>query len=59
MGLILLGDGTGNFTSLSPTESGLGIKGDIKSILKLKIGNSDFLIFGINQQRPEVYQIRR
>ncbi|SEG04201.1 VCBS repeat-containing protein [Algoriphagus boritolerans] len=59
LGLILLGDGTGNFTSLSPTESGLGIKGDIKSILKLKIGNSDFLIFGINQQRPEVYQIRR
>lgn len=58
LGLILLGDGKGNFTPLSASKSGLGIKGDIKSILKLKGDSSDFLIFGINQQHPEVYRIR-
>ncbi len=58
LGLVLVGDGKGNFAPISQPESGLGIKGDIKSILKLESENSEFLIFGINQQKPEVYQIR-
>lgn len=58
LGLVLVGNGKGDFTPLSPSDSGLEIKGDIRSILKLKSGNSEFLIFGINQQKPEVYQIR-
>ena len=58
LGLVLTGDGKGNFKPLTPSESGLGIKGDIKSILNLKTGDTSILIFGINQQKPEVYQIR-
>lgn len=57
-GLVLLGDGKGNFNPLSPMESGLGIKGDIKSILNLKSSDGEFILFGINQQRPEVYRIQ-
>jgi hypothetical protein len=58
LGLVLLGDGKGNFTALSPAESGLTIKGDIKSIIDLKAGDEKILVFGINQQQVEVYQIR-
>ncbi len=58
LGLVLLGNGKGRFTPLSPAESGLGIKGDIKSILPLETSDSKYLIFGINQQNPEVYKIQ-
>lgn len=58
LGLVLTGDGKGNFKPMTPSESGLGIKGDIKSMLNLKSLDSNLLIFGINQQKPEVYQIR-
>jgi enediyne biosynthesis protein E4 len=58
LGLVLLGNGKGNFTPLAPSESGLGIKGDIKSILNFESEDSNFLIFGINQQKPQVYRIR-
>jgi enediyne biosynthesis protein E4 len=58
LGLVLLGDGAGNFTPIAPSESGLGIKGDIKSILNFESKDSNFLIFGINQQKPQVYRIR-
>lgn len=58
LGLVLLGDGKGNLTPLAPEGSGLGIKGDIKSIQNLKTKDSALLIFGINQQKPEVYQIK-
>ena len=58
LGLVLLGDGTGHFTPLSLEESGLVIKGDIKSIVDLRIGNNKILVFGVNQQQVEAYQIR-
>jgi len=58
LGLVLLGDRKGNFTPLSSSQSGLGIKGDIKAILNLESNRSKFLIFGINQQKLQVYQIR-
>lgn len=58
LGWVLLGDGKGNFEPLSPSASGLGIKGDIKSILQLETTDANYVIFGINQQQSEVYQIR-
>ncbi|REG88287.1 VCBS repeat-containing protein [Algoriphagus antarcticus] len=58
LGLVLIGNGDGNFTPLSPAESGLAIKGDIKSILPIKINSEVQLLFGINQQPLESYKIR-
>jgi hypothetical protein len=58
LGLVLLGDGKGNFEQLSPEKSGLAIKGDIKSILHLSTPDANYLIFGINQQIPEVYKFK-
>lgn len=58
LGLILIGDGKGNFKPLSPDESGLAIKGDIKSILPIFSDNNQYLIFGINQQAIQLFQIK-
>ncbi|PZX61260.1 VCBS repeat protein [Algoriphagus ratkowskyi] len=58
LGLVLIGDGSGNFTPLSPAEAGLAIKGDIKSILPIKTEQGIQLLFGINQQAVQSYTIR-
>ena len=58
LGLVLIGDGKGNFSPLSPSESGLAIKGDIKSILPIRTASGIQLLFGINQQKLESYTIR-
>ncbi|GMQ24274.1 VCBS repeat-containing protein [Algoriphagus sp. oki45] len=49
-GLVLLGNSKGEFTSALPEETGIAIRGDIRSILEVKSGESSYLIFGINQQ---------
>lgn len=58
LGLVLLGDGKGNFTTLSPSESGLAIKGDIKAILEMKSGEFSQILIGIHQQAIESYQLK-
>ncbi|WP_425635726.1 VCBS repeat-containing protein [Algoriphagus yeomjeoni] len=58
LGLVLIGDGKGNFSPLSPAESGLAIKGDIKSILPFKTTSGTELLFGINQKPLESYTIK-
>ncbi|GGF21088.1 VCBS repeat-containing protein [Echinicola rosea] len=44
-GLLLKGDGKGNFISLSQAHAGFSLKGDVRSIISLK----EKWIFGINQ----------
>ncbi|PZX50543.1 VCBS repeat-containing protein [Algoriphagus chordae] len=58
LGIVLLGDGKGDFRPLSPSESGLAIKGDIKSILPIHTKSGIQLLFGINQQPLKSYTIR-
>jgi hypothetical protein len=57
LGLILIGDGKGGFQPLTPDQSGLGIKGDIKSILSLNSPSQRILLFGINQQALQIYRL--
>ena len=35
-GTLLLGDGQGSFTYLPPTESGLNLRGDVRSVVRIK-----------------------
>ncbi|GAA3510328.1 VCBS repeat-containing protein [Aquimarina addita] len=43
IGQLLMGDGKGNFTPLSASKSGLFIKGDAKSAVKLSLSNKNQL----------------
>ena len=52
-GILLKGDGKGNFTYVNQVESGFHIHGDVRSIIQM----NDKLIFGINQDFVKVYQL--
>ena len=45
---MLLGDGKGDFTYAAQTESGLNIRGNVRSLQKIKTGKSKSIIAGIN-----------
>jgi hypothetical protein len=50
-GTFLKGDGKGNFSYIPQMNSGLNIRGDMRSILQL----GDMIVFGINQDKLRVY----
>ncbi|WP_409017717.1 VCBS repeat-containing protein [Dyadobacter sp. CY323] len=52
-GVLLKGNGKGNFTYVPQEKSGFALKGDVRSVLP--IGNK--LLFGINQQEIKAYQL--
>ena len=55
-GLILLGDGQRNFTSMSIKESGLFEKGEIRQILVIKDKTKTKYIFAKNDDYPQIYE---
>ena len=52
--MVLLGDGKGKLKYLSPLESGLNMRGDVRSILI----NADGLIFGVNNEPIKSFKIK-
>lgn len=55
LGLALKGDGTGQFSALSQKQSGLNLKGDVRSILSI----NNLLLFGVNQQALRTYATKK
>ncbi|MES2797034.1 MAG: VCBS repeat-containing protein [Bacteroidota bacterium] len=52
-GTLLRGEGNGNFTYVNQVASGLSIKGDVKSVIKM----NDLLIFGVNESKVISYML--
>lgn len=55
LGLVLKGDGTGRFEALSQQQSGLNLKGDVRSMLAI----NHLLLFGVNQQPLRTYAFKK
>lgn len=56
-GAILLGDGQGNFTELPQSESGFLIRGDIRSIAKVKSADGGtYFVIGRNDDTAQVFE---
>ncbi|MEO6894145.1 MAG: VCBS repeat-containing protein, partial [Ginsengibacter sp.] len=53
-GVLLKGDGRGNFQYINQLQSGFKIRGDVRSVISI---NND-LLFGINQDAIKVYRLR-
>src|SRR4030095_7880121 len=51
-GLVLLGDGKGNFTSQTITHAGLFIPGDGKALVKLRSADSAYLLASSENRGP-------
>lgn len=54
-GMLLKGDGKGNFEYVHQLESGLKVKGCIRDIVKTGDRNAEKLIFTVNNEAPQVY----
>jgi hypothetical protein len=55
-GCLLKGDGTGNFSYVSPAVSGLSIAGDVKSAGEITIKNEKYIIIGVNNTGIFLYK---
>jgi enediyne biosynthesis protein E4 len=54
-GMMLKGDGNGNFAYVPQMETGLTVKGCIRDIIKTGDKDNAKLIFAINNQAPQIY----
>lgn len=57
-GVVLLGDGKGDFTYATQTESGLSIRGNVRSLQLIKTGKSQSIIAGINEGNAVMLKIK-
>ncbi|MDQ6903220.1 MAG: VCBS repeat-containing protein [Bacteroidota bacterium] len=53
-GILLKGDGNGNFSYINQKLSGFHLRGDVRSVLTI----NNMLLFGINQRNVEAYKLR-
>ncbi len=53
-GVLLKGDGKGNFTYINQQQSGFKLKGDVRSVLNI----NDKLLFGIAQKNIAAYKLK-
>ncbi|HEV8283892.1 MAG TPA: VCBS repeat-containing protein [Chitinophagaceae bacterium] len=59
-GLVLKGDGKGNFSPLSILQSGIYIHGNGKGLAKLKKGDSTYLLIATQNRGPvQIYKTKR
>jgi len=58
-GLLLKGDGKGNFNYVSQSQSGLSIHGDVRDVFQLKNSTGSYVIFAVNQQQLQTYKLNK
>jgi hypothetical protein len=58
-GQLLQGDGQGNFTYVPQPQSGLMLKGDVKSMQRVEVGEDTYLLVGVNNAGVESYKLTK
>ena len=56
-GHLLLGDGKGSFRWVEPAASGLNLRGEIKDIEEVRVGNNHYLVIVQNNEEPVLLQV--
>jgi hypothetical protein len=56
-GILLLGDGKGNFSYVPQVNSGLNVRGDVRSMLQIKGGAGVTVLFGMNNAPVVSYRV--
>jgi hypothetical protein len=54
-GMLFIGDGKGGFTYVPQTESGLNVRGDVRSMQILNCQNKQQVLFGVNDGDLKIY----
>ena len=55
--LILQSNGTNNYTVLGPSETGLYLNGNVKSVEIIDFNNNPLVIFGCNNSPAEIFEL--
>jgi hypothetical protein len=55
-GLMLKGDGTGNFAAVPSQQSGIHVKGAVRDIITLQTGNRNLILYACNNDKLYIYQ---
>ncbi len=58
-GICLKGDGRGNFRYIPQTQSGMSIKGDVKSALDIRVLQSKYILAGVSGSSLQVYKVNQ
>ncbi|QEC67308.1 RNA-binding protein [Panacibacter ginsenosidivorans] len=57
-GCLLKGDGRGNFAYVAQTQSGLSVKGDVKSAEVITVNNEKYLLIGVADGPMQFYKMQ-
>ena len=55
-GLMLKGDGTGNFAVVPSQQSGIHVKGAVRDIITLQTGKKNLILYACNNDKLFIYQ---
>ena len=58
-GLLLTGNGKGQFNAVSPVTSGLILDGDVKDLKLIKVGKQKFLLAAVNNSKMIAFAINK
>jgi hypothetical protein len=58
-GLLLKGDGKGNFTGIKEQQSGVLVKGAVRNILQVKAGGKQLTVFALNNAAPVLFNTKK
>jgi hypothetical protein len=56
-GLLLKGDGKGNFKAIDESQSGILVKGQVRNITSIKAGKKNLTIFSMNNEAPKIFEM--
>ena len=56
-GILLIGDGKGNFSYVPQAHSGLNVRGDVRSMLQIKTGPATSIFWGMNNAPVISYRL--
>ncbi|MEO6723203.1 MAG: hypothetical protein ABIN67_22750, partial [Ferruginibacter sp.] len=54
-GLLLKGDGKGNFIAVNEKQSGILVKGQVRNIEMIKAGKKELTIFAMNNEALKIF----
>lgn len=56
-GHVLFNDGNGGFQRQENRNTGFSVKGDVKQVLPINIGQVPYVLLGINNQAPQLFRL--
>jgi hypothetical protein len=57
-GVLLKGDGKGNFKAIKPQQSGFNVRGAVRNIAEVNAGNGKLMVLALNNQPVKIFSLK-